>query len=315
MEILLIMVAGVVLGATVFPETLKGLNEKLTLCTTALLIFSMGALLGGRDAFVEELSTVGVASFLFAIIPAVFSTILVYALTQFFMSDVVKRQPGSKTKAAQENSQQEDSGAGSEVAMIAIAVVALLLGVFYGLSNLVFYPVDWISENSHFVLYVLLFLVGITVGGSRGLLGKLKQYRARVFIIPFGIVVGSVAGGLLCAPLVGMSFPTGGAIASGLGWYSLSGIMMTEIAGAQVGSITFMSNLLREILSFFAIPFIARFLNYPTCLAPAAATSEDTTLPMLIRCTNGETVVLAVLSGVICSACVPVLIELFRPFI
>ena len=102
------------------------------------------------------------------------------------------------------------------------------------------------------------------------------------------------------------------AVASGLGWYSLAGVMMTGIAGAQVGSITFLANLLREMLSFFCIPWIARHLNYPSCIAPAGATSEDTTLPMMIRCTNGETVVLSVLNGVICSALVPVLIEGFH---
>ena len=38
-EILVVMVAGVLVGATVFPARLKGLNEKLTLAATGLLIF------------------------------------------------------------------------------------------------------------------------------------------------------------------------------------------------------------------------------------------------------------------------------------
>ena len=143
-------------------------------------------------------------------------------------------------------------------------------------------------------------------------MGKLRQYHVRVLIVPAGIVIGSVLGGLACAPLVGMSLPEGAAVASGLGWYSLAGVMMTDIAGAQAGSITFLANLLRELVSFFSIPWIAKHLNYPTCIAPAGATSEDTTLPMLVRCTNGETVVLSVLNGVICSALVPVLIEAFH---
>lgn len=50
-------------------------------------------------------------------------------------------------------------------------------------------------------------------------------------------------------------------------------------------------------------------LNYYTCIAPAGATSEDTTLPMMIRYTNEETVVLSVFNGVICSALVPFLIS------
>ncbi len=154
-------------------------------------------------------------------------------------------------------------------------------------------PVDFVADHSDAVLFALMFFVGISVGGSRGLLGKLRQYHVRVLIVPAGIVIGSVLGGLACAPLVGMSLPEGAAVASGLGWYSLAGVMMTDIAGAQAGSITFLANLLRELVSFFSIPWIAKHLNYPTCIAPAGATSEDTTLPMLIRCTNGETVVLS----------------------
>ena len=50
------------------------------------------------------------------------------------------------------------------------------------------------------------------------------------------------------------------------------------------------------------------------CIAAAGATSEDTTLPMLIRYTNEETVVFAVLNGIICSTFVPVLISLCYSF-
>ena len=272
----------------------------------------MGVLLAGRDAFLEELGSVGWASVLFCLVPVVFSTIAVYALTNLFLSDIARRPAGARVAAAQDAASDGRLDAHGEAVMIGVAIGALVLGVAYGLTGVSFAPVDFVAERSEVILYALMFFVGISVGGSRGLLGKLRQYHVRVLIIPAGIVVGSVVGGLVCAPLVGMSLPTGAAVASGLGWYSLSGVMMTDIAGAQVGSITFLANLLRELVSFFSIPWIAKHLNYPTCIAPAGATSEDTTLPMLIRCTNGETVVLSVLNGVICSALVPVLIEGFH---
>ena len=314
MEILAVMVAGVLVGATVFPARLKGLNEKLTLVATALLIFSMGVLLAGRDAFLEELGAVGWASVLFCLVPVAFSTAAVYGLTNLFLSDIARRPPGPRVAAAQGGGAPAEPASRGEAVMIAAAVGALALGVAYGLAGVPLAPVDFVADHSDAVLFALMFLVGISVGGSRGLLGKLRQYHVRVLIVPAGIVIGSVLGGLACAPLAGMSLPTGAAVASGLGWYSLAGVMMTDIAGAQVGSITFLANLLRELVSFFSIPWIAKHLNYPTCIAPAGATSEDTTLPMLIRCTNGETVVLSVLNGVICSALVPVLIEAFHQF-
>ena len=98
-------------------------------------------------------------------------------------------------------------------------------------------------------------------------------------------------------------------IAGGMGWYSLAGVTIGNLAGASLGSIAFLSNLMREIGAFFMIPVLSRHCNAYTCIAPAAATSEDTTLPMLIRYTNEETVVFAVLNGIICSAVVPVIIS------
>lgn len=311
MEILIVMCVGVAVGATVFPDSLKKANSSLTLAATGLLIFSMGAMLGGREGSLDDLATLGLASLAFAVLPIVFSTAAVYGLSRAFMSDITKRHADDARHAAARESVDADGG---EAAMIAIAVGALALGVLSGLAPFDMAPVDFLVEHSDWVLVALMFFVGISVGGSKGLIGKIKQYHVRVLIIPFGIVVGSVAGGLVAAALCGFSLPVGGAIASGLGWYSLSGVMLTQIAGAEVGSVTFLANLLRELISFFTIPWIARHLNYPTCIAPAGATSEDTTLPMMIRCTNGETVVLSVVNGVICSALVPVLIELFHAF-
>lgn len=311
LEVLVIMCAGVVLGATVFPDSLKEANSRLTLVATGLLIFSMGALLGGRDAFLEELASIGLGSLAFCLAPVALSTLIVYGLTSAFMADITKRHADD----ARRKQATEEVDGGGEAVMIGIAVGALVLGVAYGLAGLAVVPVDLMVEHSDYVLYALMFFVGISVGGSKGLLGKIREYHVRVFIVPFGIVVGSILGGVACAPLFGMDLAVGAAIGSGMGWYSLAGVMMTDIAGAQIGSITFLSCLLREILSFFVIPWIAKHLNYPTCIAPAAATSEDTTLPMLIRCTNGETVVLSVVNGVICSALVPVLIGVFRSFI
>lgn len=192
--------------------------------------------------------------------------------------------------------------------MVFMALIALILGVLYGLSGLTF--IDFIVENKEYVLYFLMFLVGISIGLNKGILKKLKEYHFKVFIIPFGIITGSILGGVVCSYLLNIDMNITTAISSGLGWYSLSGIMITNLTNATYGSITFLSNLMREIFSFFCIPLVAKYLNYLTCIAPAGATSEDTTLSMMIKYTNEETVVLSVLNGMICSTLVPILINL-----
>ena len=194
--------------------------------------------------------------------------------------------------------------------MVYLALASLIGGVVYGMSGLEISPITLLTENTQYILYTLMFFVGISVGLHRGLWKRLRQYDLRVLLIPAGIVAGSLLGGMACSLLTDLTLREAAAVGSGMGWYSLSGVMLTEMGGARIGSIAFLSNLMREIFAFFCIPLVSRRLNYYTCIAPAGATSEDTTLPMMIRYTNEETVVLSVLNGILCSAMVPVLIRL-----
>ncbi len=194
--------------------------------------------------------------------------------------------------------------------MIVICMVfALLLGLFYGLSGSEFTLVNIINEHTDIVLYALMFFIGTSIGMQRGIFSKIKEYHIKIFIIPIGIIIGSFLGGVVCSLLLNIPIGYGTAIASGLGWYSLAGVTISNLANAQMGSIAFLSNLMREIVSFMIIPFLATRLNYFTCIASAGATSEDTTLPIILKYTNEETVVMSVFNGIICSLMVPILIS------
>lgn len=328
MGIFVAMALGIVLGATIFPSRLSGAVSTLTLASTGLLIFCMGADLGAREELMGQLANLGFSSIVLCLAPVVFSIAAVYALTSLFMKDIVSRHarekagidaagspiPTTATTNADPANPSAANNSGSEMVMIVIAVGSLALGVAYGISPLAIAVFDAFVTHSDFVLYALMFFVGISVGMSKGLIGKIREYGIRLLLVPAGIIVGSFAAGLVFAPLCGLSLGEGAAVTSGMGWYSLVGVVLADLAGPQVGSIAFLSNLLRELVSFLIIPWISRHLNYPTCIAPAGATSEDTTLPMIIRCTNEETVVLGVINGIVCSAAVPVLVAICSQF-
>lgn len=195
--------------------------------------------------------------------------------------------------------------------MALLALCCLAAGVVCGLW--VFGPETsaWLTGHSQWVLYLLMFLVGISVGMGKDVFEKVRAYRLRALLLPLGIIGASVAAGFLCGPLPGLSLAEKVCTTSGMGWYSLTGVMLTELSGARAGAVGFLANLLRELLAFLTIPWIARRLNHHTAIAPAGATSEDTTLAILIRCTREEIAVLAVMNGVLCSAAVPFLIRFF----
>lgn len=194
--------------------------------------------------------------------------------------------------------------------MVVLAVLALVFGVLVGTFDVQNFLLDALVSNKDLVLYLLMFSVGMSIGLHKGIIKKIKEYHVKILIIPAGIIVGTLLGGVLLSMITKYNVGESTSVVSGLGWYSLAGVTIGNLAGAQLGSIAFLSNLMREIFSFFTIPFIAKHFNYYSCIALAAATSEDTTLPMMMKYTNEETVVLSVINGVLCSAVVPVLIPL-----
>lgn len=196
--------------------------------------------------------------------------------------------------------------------MVLIAVVCLTAGVILGHGVLPEKTIAFLTGHSEHILYLLMFSVGISVGANKGVFQKLREHHIKILLIPIGVILGSVGGGVLCSLFFGESLKESLMIVSGLGWYSLSGVLVTELAGAKIGTIAFLSNLLREIFSFLIIPTVVKYLNGYAAIAPAGATSEDTTLPVLMKYTSGEVVMMAVLNGIFCSAAVPVMIKFFN---
>ena len=169
----------------------------------------------------------------------------------------------------------------------------------------------FIDSASSYMLLVLLFSVGIDMGLNKEVFTRIKELGFKILLIPFGVVVGSLCGGVLTAFLTNLPVKDGLAISAGLGWYSLSGILITEAGNPVGGTISFLANVFREMLTFIVVPFIASHMNYYCAIAPAGATAMDTTLGIISRNTNATVAVLSFVSGVICTLLVPVLVPIF----
>lgn len=87
----LIMVLGVIAGFSLLKVkehrriAVVNLNNKVQLIAVALIIFIMGINLGSMEDFVHKMLTMGLQSLVFAIIPTVFSVIIVYIFSKLFI--------------------------------------------------------------------------------------------------------------------------------------------------------------------------------------------------------------------------------------
>ena len=192
--------------------------------------------------------------------------------------------------------------------------VLILLVLVLGIGAGCLLPADLsalLDSASSYMLFLLLFSVGIDMGLNKAVFARMKELGFKILLIPFGIVVGSLCGGALTAVLVSLPVKEGMAISAGLGWYSLSGVLITEAGNPVGGTISFLANVFREMLTFIIVPFIASHFNYYCAIAPAGATSMDTTLGIISRNTNGTIAVLSFVNGVVCTFLVPILVPLF----
>ena len=194
---------------------------------------------------------------------------------------------------------------------MSLAIFAVLV---LGIGAGCFLPSDisiFLDSASSYMLLILLFSVGIDMGLNREVFGRIKEMGFKILLIPFGVIVGSLCGGVIASFLANLSVREGLAISAGLGWYSLAGILITEAGNPTAGTISFLSNVFREMLTFIVVPFIASHLNGYCAIAPAGATAMDTTLGIISRNTNATIAVLSFVSGVTCTLLVPVLVPIF----
>ena len=194
--------------------------------------------------------------------------------------------------------------------MIIAALGSLALGLLCGLF--VFPPevIAVMDTVMSYALAVLIFSVGIEVGTNKTVFRKIREYNVRIRVIPFGVAAASIAGAVLVGLLFGMPVNESAAIGSGFGFYSISAVIMRELGGAQLGTIAFLTHMLHEVLAFLVIPFAARHFGRYTAVAAGGATAMDTTLPAIARATDEETVLMAVISGVVLTGLAPVLMPL-----
>ena len=183
----------------------------------------------------------------------------------------------------------------------------VLIGFLIGLSGLSF--LQHATEASEYTLIFLLFLIGIQLRNNGMTLRQIVLNR-RGMIVAVVVMVSSLLGGVINAFILDLPLKTGLAMASGFGWYSLSGILLTESYGPVIGSAAFFNDLARELLAIMLIPGLVR-RSRSTALGLCGATSMDFTLPVQQRSGGVEIVPAAIVHGFILSLLVPILMAFF----
>ena len=171
-------------------------------------------------------------------------------------------------------------------------------------------PAEWAAHCGALItlgLCLILFLVGVDMGRQGNVWRDIRQAGARVLAIPVAAAAGTLAAAAVAGLFLPMSVKDAMAASAGFGWYSLAPMLLADYS-PSVSAVAFLSNVMREIFSIIAIPFVAKYLGYVECAALPGAAAMDTCLPVIARYSGERCAILAVFSGMCLTLLVPLIV-------
>ena len=185
------------------------------------------------------------------------------------------------------------------------------VGVACGLLHII--PDGFINgRTSFYVLCALMFSVGMSIGCDSATLRSFRQLNPRLALLPFITIAGTLAGAMASSVVLPhRELSDCLAVGSGMGYYSLSSIFITEYRGAELGTVALLANIFRELAALLLAPFLARRFGKLAPISVGGATTMDTTLPVITRSVGPEYVVVSVFHGFVTDFSVPFLVTFF----
>lgn len=150
-----------------------------------------------------------------------------------------------------------------------IVVGFFALGCLLGWSG---YLPGVVIENdiTVYVLYLLMFQVGISIGSDKKLKEILSSIRPKLLLVPLATIIGTLSfSALISLALNKWSVFDCLAVGSGFAYYSLSSILITELKeptlgaqlAAELGTIALIANIIREIFALLGAPLFVRYFG------------------------------------------------------
>lgn len=278
----------------------------LTTWSVYLLLFVLGLSLGGNDEVFARIPTLGLRSLIVTIFAILGSIICANLVGRLLLKSIVYAEDDIAISNKEHEKPKESPMKGS-----CIILGCFLVGVAVG--RLGFIPANLpLDDLTTWALYVLLFLVGISMGFDTQSWRIIRQLHLRVVMVPVATIVGTFLGAMaayVVMPLLpnmsNMGLRETLAIGSGFGYYSLSSIMITNLGNPELGSVALMSNISREIITITMAPLLVKGFGRLAPVSSGGAASMDTCLPVIAQYSGERCGIISIFHGMVLTFLVP----------
>ncbi|MFA7116273.1 MAG: lysine exporter LysO family protein [Bacteroidales bacterium] len=269
-----------------------------------LLLFIMGIEVGSNPDVVNNLGKLGIDALLISLaasLGSIFTSYIMWRFIRKYERRVALIQPVGNSKKV---SWREIRGS---IIIMIFFILGCLMG-YFGLLHINFesYPID------KYVLYLLMFFVGMSLGADSTFFIQLKTLNWRYAILPVSTVLGTLLGCfVLWFFLRTHTLPENLAVGSGLAYYSLSSILISDMIGPAIGTVALLANIFREIYALLFVPVVAKKFGPLSAISLAGATSYDTSLPVISQSVEKRYIIISIFHGAIIDLMVFILVPLF----
>ncbi len=184
-------------------------------------------------------------------------------------------------------------------------------GVFVGQADLVHPSMG--GDILGWSLYAMLLLAGMCMGFDTRNFLIVREFGYRILLLPVAVIFGTVLGSVVSHILLGfighdITLRDAMGVGAGLGYYSLSSVMITRLGDAELGSVALLANVSRELFTLLFAPLLVRIAGGFAPVASGGATTMDTCMPVIAKYSGERYAIVGIFSGMVLTMAVPVLV-------
>lgn len=300
---------------------------KVQMVAITILVLLMGTRMGANEEITQNLSTIGLSALIITIVIMAFSIGAIFITRKLMKIDRYGRlketagyrsenEGAKETPESVSSGENEEGGKGLNIMTILI-VVAVGAGMLFGYfvirkafaGNMAAFD-NAAGLGIKIGLCMLLIFVGLDLGLDGTVISNFKKVGFRILAFPLAVIIGTLLGSAAVTPFLNMSLKECLAIGSGFGWYTLAPGIIMEAGYLTASAVSFLHNVMRELLSIIFVPLVAKKIGYIETTGMPGAAAMDVCLPIVEKSTRSDIAVYSFVSGVILSILVPVFVPL-----
>lgn len=291
-------------GISRVPERLVASCTTTTIC---FMLFVLGMVVGSDERIVSNLWTLGAQALLVSLAATGGSVLAARLIYQRFFTSMSAADGPASSDAAPSSAFAAMKGSLSVLLCFAAGCVT---GFYRNPSG------HW-HDVSLWVLFALMFQVGLSVGMGENLRALLRFLQPRTLLIPVATLLSSLLFSLLAGFALSAFWQPADivAVGGGMGYYSLSSVLVTQLKAetlgaalaAQLGTVALLANICREMLALLLAPWLARRFGPLAPVCAAGVTSVDVCLPAIARASGTGFVPVAIFHGMVLDVSIPLI--------